>query len=209
MKIVIFGAAGGLGRQLVAQALAAGHEVTAFVRGEAGDVPTGVRTVVGDVLDAVAVAGAVVGQEAVIDAIGVRTPWKRTGLEPDAARNIVLAMQAHGVRRLIVTSALGVGDSRAVAGSFYDYVLLPTFLRGSTKDKADMEADIAHATDIDWTVVRPAVLTDGEATGQVRVFPPDGKQTVHKIARADVAAFMVAQLGSDAYAGQAVTIATS
>lgn len=209
MKIVIFGAGGGLGRQLVAQGLAAGHAVTAFVHADGGDVPAGVRTVVGDVLDAAAVAKAVAGQEAVLDAIGVRTPWKRTGLEPDAARNIVLAMQAHGVRRLIVTSALGVGDSREVAGSFYDYLVRPTFLRGSTSDKTEMEADIAHATDIDWTVVRPAMLTDDAATGRVRVFTPDSGETAHKIARADVAAFMVEQLGSDAHLGQAVTIATS
>ena len=112
--------------------------MTAFVHQDGGDAPAGVRSVVGDVLDAVVVAKAVAGQGAVLDAIGVRTPWKRTGLEPDAARNIVLAMQAHGVRRLIVTSALGVGDSRDVAGSFYDHLLVPTFLRGSTRDKAEM-----------------------------------------------------------------------
>lgn len=121
----------------------------------------------------------------------------------------MLGLQVYGVRRLIVTSALGVGDSREVAGSFYEYVLIPTFLRGSTADKAVMEADIAKASDIDWTVVRPAVLTDDEATGQVRVFATDGGETAHKIARADVAAFMIEQLASDAYLRQAITIATS
>ena len=73
MRVVMFGANGGLGRQLVLRALATGHEVTAFIRQGGGSVPQGVRTVIGDVLDAEGVAGAVAGQEAVLDAIGVRT----------------------------------------------------------------------------------------------------------------------------------------
>ena len=209
MRVVVSGAAGGVGRELVGQALAGGHEVTAFVHHQADDLPAGVRQVEGDVLDAGAVRHAVAGQDAVFDAIGGSTPWKRTWLEPDAARNIVEAMRAEGVRRLVVTSAMGVGDSGEVVASLYEYLLVPTFLRGTMKDKTQMEADLASATDLDWVVVRPAGLTDGEASGAVRTYEPGGGETAHTIARADVAAFMIGQLSSDAHLRQAVNIATS
>ena len=209
MRVVVFGAAGGVGRELVGQALAGGHEVTAFVHHQADDLPAGVRQVEGDVLDAGAVRHAVAGQDAVFDAIGGSTPWKRTGLEPDAALNIVEAMRAEGVRRLVVTSAMGVGDSGEVVASLYEYLLVPTFLRGTMKDKTQMEADLASATDLDWIVVRPAGLTDGEVSEAVRTYEPGGGETAHTIARTDVAAFMIGQLSSDAHLRQAVNIATS
>ena len=209
MRVIVFGAGGGVGRQLVRQAIAGGHEVTAFVHSDPHDLTPGARIIEGDVLNPDAVRRAVAGHDAVLDAIGGQTPWKRTGLEPDAARNIVDAMRNEGVRRLVVTSAMGVGDSGEVAGSFYEYVLVPTFLRGTMKDKAEMERDLAAATELDWVVVRPAALTDDEATGDVRVFADDEDGKAHKIARADVAAFMLEQLESDSHLRQRATIATS
>lgn len=207
MKIIVFGAGGKLGRKIVEQALENNYEVTAFVR-DAADVPTSaVRAVVADADDADAVAEAVVGQDAVIDAIGGRTPWKQTGVEPKAARNIIVAMQRAGVRRLIVTSAMGVGDSRDAGDFAFRNLVAPTFLRGAIKDKGDVEEEVG-ATSLDWVIVRPAVLTDGERTGNVRVFEPGTEATAHKIARADVAAFILEQVTSDAYLHQTVTIAT-
>jgi putative NADH-flavin reductase len=70
-----------------------------------------------------------------------------------------------------------------------------------------MEHDLAQ-TDIEWTVVRPAALTDGKPTGRVKVFTPESGAKAHRISRADVAAFMLDQLTSDEYLRQAVTIAT-
>ncbi len=209
MRVIVFGAGGGVGRQLVRQAIVGGHEVTAFVHSDPHDLTLGAQIIEGDVLEPDAVRSAVAGHDAVLDAIGGQTPWKRTGLEPDAARNIVDAMRNEGVRRLVVTSAMGVGDSGEVAGSFYEYVLVPTFLRGTMKDKAEMERDLAAATELDWVVVRPAALTDDEATGDVRVFADDEDGKAHKIARADVAALMLEQLESDSHLRQRATIATS
>ena len=207
MKLIVFGAAGGLGTKLVEQALTKNHEVTAFVR-DADDIqPSGVRVVVGDVNDAATVAEAVAGQDAVIDAIGGQTPWKSTGLEQEAAKNIVVGMQRAGVRRLVVTSAMGVGDSADVADFAFRSLLAPTFLRGTIKDKGEMEDEVESAS-LDWVIVRPAVLTDGELTGNVKMFEPGAEEKAHKIARADVAAFMLEQLTSDAYLHQTVTIAT-
>lgn len=84
---------------------------------------------------------------------------------------------------------------------------MPTFLRGATKDKAGMEAEV-EATHLDWVLVRPPFLTDGEATGNSKVFSPETQEKAHKISRKDLAAFMVRQLTSDTYLRQAVTVAT-
>jgi putative NADH-flavin reductase len=85
MKVLVIGAAGRSGEALVNEALAAGHKVTAFVRGAAQYKKANVRVVAGDVLDAAAVDVAVVGQDAVIDALGGKTPWKVTTMETSAS----------------------------------------------------------------------------------------------------------------------------
>ena len=210
MNILVIGAAGKLGSEVVKQGLASGHQITAFVH-NAGEYesPAGVHVVEGDATDAAAVAAAVQGHDAVLDTLGGKTPYKETTLEASTARNVVRAMQQTGARRLVVTSALGEGDSLANTGFFYEHLLLPTFLRGSTKDKAAMEAEV-KSSDLDWTILRPAILTDGEATGNVRTYSPDSpEEKAHKISRADVAAFMLQQLTDQSYIGEAVTIATS
>jgi putative NADH-flavin reductase len=207
MKIVVFGAMGKTGKAIVAQALERHYEVTAFVRDASGYSQAGVRVVEGDVLDRSKVEQAVAGQDAVLDAIGGKTPWKQTELEQGAAGNIINAMQRMGVRRLVATSAMGVGDSGEVAGFFYEKILVPTLLRGSTQDKSIMESEV-EVSYLDWILIRPAALTDDEPTGNVRVYTTDTKKKAHKISRQDVAAFMLAQLTSDTYLRQAVTIAT-
>ena len=105
MKVLVIGAAGRSGEALVNEALAAGHKVTAFVRGAAQYKKANVRVVAGDVLDAAAVDVAVAGQDAVIDALGGKTPWKVTTMETSAAHNIVDAMRP-GVRRLLKISVV-------------------------------------------------------------------------------------------------------
>jgi len=118
MKVLVIGAAGKSGEALVNEALAAGHKVTAFVRGAAQYKKANVRVVAGDVLDAAAVDVAVAGQDAVIDALGGKTPWKVTTMETSAAHNIVDAMQRNGVRRLLKISVVGAGESVKNAGFF-------------------------------------------------------------------------------------------
>jgi uncharacterized protein YbjT (DUF2867 family) len=103
---------------------------------------------------------------------------------------------------------MGAGDSGNVADFFYRWIFAPTFLHGAVKDKTEMEHYLAQ-TDIDWTVARPAVLTNDKLTGRVKVFTRETGAKAHRIARADVAAFMLDQLTSDEYLKQTVTIATS
>ena len=211
MNVLVIGAAGKTGGLTVERAVAAGHTVTAFVRDPARYAPpAGVRVVAGDATDPAAVAGAIAGQDAVIDTIGGKTPWKHTELERTVAGAVLAGMRQHGVRRLVVVSALGVGDSTAQTGFLYEHLFLPTFLRGSTADKAAMEAAVRRARadgNVDYVLVRPAILNDRPATGTVRVF--DGDNTAHQITRADTAAFLVQQLSSDAQLNRAVTIANT
>ena len=207
MKLLVIGAAGKTGREVVKQALAAGHEVTAFVHQADEYDAANVRVVEGDATDGAEIEKAIIGQDAVIDTIGGATPYKETTLESSAASAIINAMKRNGVRRLVVTSMIGEGESKANA-SIYERLLLATFLRGADKDKAAMESAV-KASDLDWVILRPAILNDDAATGNVKVFDAETGEKAHKITRADLAAFMLEQLSSDQYLHKAVTIANS
>ena len=205
MKVLVVGAAGKTGRAVVEQAVQAGHEVTAFVHSEAGYAVPGVAVRFGDASDPDAMAAAVADQDAVIDTVGGKTPYKATTLETDVATTIIAAMQRRGVRRLVVTSSIGVGDSNASA-PFLVKIIVATFLRASTPDKARMESAV-RGSGLDWVIARPAVLNDKPATGDVRVFTPDSRDKARAITRADLAAFLVVQLTNDDHLRAAVTIA--
>jgi len=207
MNVLVIGAAGKTGSLVVERALAAGHRVTAFAReASVGKAATGVSVITGDATDRASLDKAMVGQDAVIDTIGGKTPYRETTLERSVAGAVVASMKANGVRRLVVISAFGVGDSADQASWFVKHVIVPTWLRGSTADKAAMEA-VVRASDIAFVIVRPAMLIDLDATGSVKIF--EEHNTAHKITRADVAQFCVEQLTSDAHVGCAVTIANS
>lgn len=150
---------------------------------------------------------AVRGHDAVLDTIGGKTPYKETTLESSAASNIIAAMKQNGVRRLVVTSMVGEGEGKANA-TVYERLLLATFLRGTDKDKAAMESAV-KSSDLDWVILRPAMLNEDAAKGNVKVFDAETGEKAHKITRADLASFMISQLSSDEYLHQAVTIANS
>ena len=207
MNVLVFGAAGKTGRAVVKQAVAAGHQVTAFVRKADEYDGATVRIIEGDATNQADVDAAVRGQDAVLDTIGGKTPYKATTLESSAVSTIIKSMQRNGVRRLIATSMLGVGDSEANS-TVFERLLESTFLRGADKDKSAMESAVA-SSDLDWIILRPAILNDDPAEGNVQVFSADSGEKAHKITRADVASFMVAQLSTDQYLHQAITIANS
>ncbi len=205
MKVLVVGAAGKTGRAVVEQAAKAGHEITALVHSDTDYNVPGVAVRVGDAREAETVEAAVAGQDAVIDTVGGKTPYKHTTLETSVATTIVAAMHRHGVRRLVVTSMIGEGDSAANT-PFYVKILLATFLRGTKPDKAGMESAVS-GSELDWVITRPAILTEKPATGDVRVFSTDSRDQAHSITRADLAAFVVAQLTSDDHLRAAVTVA--
>ena len=138
-----------------------------------------------------------------IESIGGTTPYKATTLETTSVSNIVDAMKSRKVKRLVVVSMMGLGQSRTQAPWWYKYLLMSTFLRGSTKDKTGKEAVVKNSG-LDYIIVRPPILKDGPATGSVKVIGLG--VTGHAITRADLANFLVAQLKSDDHLRKAVTI---
>jgi uncharacterized protein YbjT (DUF2867 family) len=200
-RLLIVGATGGTGRELVAQALERGHEVTAFVRDPARlhtDHPR-LRVVQGDVVDAAAVDRAMRGQDAVLSALGHNKFFYPTRILSEGARNIVRAMESHGVRRFICETSLGIGDSAGRMGLYYTLFVIPVILPFYFWDKTRQER-IIEASTVDWVIVRPGALTNQPAQGAVRHGRSVGNflWTV-RVPRADVAAFMLDQLASDTY----------
>ena len=205
MNVLVVGAGGKTGNLVVDRALAAGHTVTAFVHSP-DYTPPGVRVIVGDAGNATDVRNAVSGQDAVIDTLGGKTPYKATELETSGARNLVSAMQTEGVRRLVVVSMMGMGDSAEQAPFWYEHLLLPLYLRGAREDKAGMESQV-QSSGLDFVIARPPLLSDDPAHGSYAVVPAGTE--AHKITRADLASFLVDQLQSNAHLGQAIVVANS
>jgi putative NADH-flavin reductase len=199
MRIIVFGPTGGTGRQLVAQALAAGHDVTAFTRNPASiQTRPGLSVVGGDTLDQAAVERAIAGHEAVLCALGGR-PWRRrVRVCSSAIRQIAPAMAKQGVRRLVAISTFGAGDTRPHVGWLARYLLFGLVLRSEVADKEAMERELS-GTDLDWTVVRIGLLTDEPARGTWRAADDGSIRGMGKVARADVAAFMLAQLENETW----------
>jgi putative NADH-flavin reductase len=165
-----------------------------------------VKAIVGDALKAEDMLGAMDKQNAVVECIGGTRPWKKQTLERDTMQNIVSAMKEKGARRLVVVSAMGVGESTVQSPWWYRYLMVPTFLRGSTADKTAVET-IVRSSKLDWVIARPPILKDGAATGYIRVLGES--ETGHSITRADLAVWLVDQLADTAYVGQAVVVANS
>jgi len=202
-KIVIFGASGPTGRALVEQALSRGHGVTGFVRDPAR-LPLEherLTLVCGDVLNQEGVDAAVAGQDAVFGALGIRRGTPKT-LVTDGTRRIIAAMERHEIRRYVGLSAYGAGETRD--GSLYTRMTW-LMLRPNLEDKQRHEA-LLRGSDLDWTLVRPPRLTDGEATGRYETGTDLRMKLTSKVTRADVAAFMLDQLDNTAYTRRAPSI---
>jgi putative NADH-flavin reductase len=199
MKIAVFGASGGTGRHIVAQALATGHAVTALVRNPAvlPERP-GLDVVAGSAHDPRAVARAIGASDAVLCALGGR-PWRRRErVCSTAMEQIVAATTAAGIRRVVAISTFGAGDTRRHVGWLARSLLFGLVLRSEVADKEAMEAQLA-ASALDWTVVRVGVLAGGEGRGRWRAADDGSIRGMGRVARADVAAFMLGQLESDAW----------
>jgi uncharacterized protein YbjT (DUF2867 family) len=208
-RILIVGATGGTGRRLVAHALERGFWVTALVRNQSKLRLEHQRLTVaqGNVLDAGSVDAAMRGQEAVLSALGHRRYFYPTRIQSDGTKNVLRAMETHGVRRFVCMSSLGIGDSVGRLGLIYTFFVIPVILPFYFWDKTRQEKAIA-ASGADWTIVRPGALTNGRKRGRVR----QGARVGHfiwtvSVPRDDVAEFMIDQLTSSTYLRMAVGVA--
>ena len=200
MRLLIIGATGGTGRELVAKALEQGHEVTALARNpEKLNVKhRHLHTMKGDVTHLQCVEQAVGGQDAVLCALGTRVLRKNT-IQSDGTRNIIHAMRHHAVQRLVLESSLDVGDSRGQLGFFFAHIIRPIFLRNVFADK-EVQERLVMESPLEWIIVRPAYLTNGPRAGNYRAgFSTTDRNIKRKISRADTADFMIKQVTDNTY----------
>lgn len=192
MKLLVLGATGETGKHVVEQALRAGHDVTALVRDPTKLTANPKLTVTkGDVTSATDIEKVLAGIDAVISALGART--KTDPICAQAATATVAAMQKAGVKRVVWLSAGGVGDSRTSLNNssfIFGRIILPLFLSKPYANHLAAEETL-RASSLDWTVLRPVQLVDTSTGAPVKAYVGDGKVPGLKIARADLAGFML------------------
>jgi putative NADH-flavin reductase len=210
VRLSVLGATGGTGQQIIAQAVEAGHHVVAVARRpQAVGAPGPRLTIVsGDVLDPAWRGSGIEGADAVLSALGARTGRAPTNLYSASTAAVLDAMTAHGARRLVCVSATPVGpaDQQAWLDRRVAHPILSRLFGGLYADMRRME-EVLAASDADWTVFRPPRLTDGPATGRYRTAVGTQLARAWTLARADLAAAMLAAVTDSSLIGKAVTIA--
>lgn len=197
MRLVVLGASGGIGRWAVTLAAEKGHVVTAVMRQSSAFTSTAATTVLrGELTDPSFLESAVAGHDAVVSCVGIR----RAGLNPFAkllsppdlttrlASSLSRAMENRDVRRLVVVSAGGVGDSYSQLTWSLQQLVSTGNVAVAYRDLAGMEARLA-ASSLDWLAVRPVTLTPGAPLG--RAHRVDRYGLTSTIRRSDVASWMV------------------
>jgi putative NADH-flavin reductase len=224
MKLTIFAATGGIGLQILEQAVDAGHDVTAVVRHPQklpGELSSQIRVVSADLAapDPAMLTSAVQGADGVLSGLGPRSKAE-TGIAARGTQAIVAAMKAAGARRIVVVSAAPIGTVPSPGrpnppkhdpgdGFIMQHLLNPlvkTALRKNYADLAQME-DILRDSDLDWTAVRPPRLTDKPLTGTYRTAHGQNLRRGLVISRADVAHYMLRAVGQPETIKQTIGVA--
>src|SRR5215471_6088953 len=215
MKLAIFGATGATGRCLVEQALDQGYDVTAFARNPLA-LPirhAHLSIITGDVFQQASIEEAVANQDAVLCAIGghdrLRVARSRHPRQPGlcsvGTRNILDAMKTYHVSRFICLSAWGVGDSKDRLPFVFKHIILPLLMKEEYEDKEAQE-QLIRQSHLDWTIVRPARLTNGPHTGSYRMNAMLEFSGQSSISRADVADCLLKQLTSSTFRQQCLEV---
>ncbi|MBE1535256.1 NAD(P)-dependent oxidoreductase [Actinomadura algeriensis] len=216
MHVTIFGATGGTGLRVVRRALVQGHRVTAVVRDPAR-LPADLRDradgpsldiVAADVMDPAAIRAAIADRDAVITAIGTRDGRAPTTVCEDSARSITAAMDAAGPRRLVMVSASGFANGPG-DDPLTRYVVKPMLLKPMLKHAfADMRRaeDVVRASGLDWTIVRPPRLTEGDGRGRYRAAVDRNVLGGFTLARADLAVALLDHAGDPSSVGHVVSV---
>jgi len=207
MKLLVLGATGGIGLELVKQAIEKRHEVTAFVRNpealaEFGDKITAIK---GDLLSSWDLRNVIPGHDAILSGFGPRVPIVKDehDLLTRFAAALTEAVKHTTLRRVLVVS---------VAFLFKDALLPPAYLLGKlffpnvVRDTAAMEDRIAES-ELAWTLIRPPQLTDKPLTGKYRVREGHLPSLGLKISRADVTDYMLRALQDNTTIGKIVGVA--
>ncbi len=207
-RILVVGASKGIGLATTRSALEAGHHVRALARSAATIdlVHSNLEKMPGDALNPRDIAAALHGVEVVIQTLGIGLGelFRPVQLFSNATRVLVAAMQERGVKRLIAVTGFGAGDSRASI-SFLQRVPFQVVFGRAYQDKSVQE-DLIKGSSLAWTIVRPGVLTGGARTGRYLALEQPSQWRNGIIARADVAEFLVAQIGNSSSVGKEIVL---
>jgi uncharacterized protein YbjT (DUF2867 family) len=207
MTVLLIGATGPTGRAIIRAAQAEGLVIRALARRPEALADVDVEVIKGDVENEASLRAAMRGATAVVSALG--TPLMLKGpvtLLSSGTANIVAAMKSAGLDRFLCITGMGAGDSRGHGGFVYDRMILPLLLGRIYADKDRQEA-VVRASGLDWTLIRPSFLKSGEGRGRWREITDwNGQGRLTSIDRADVARFIIEELGRHRYARQAVNI---
>lgn len=211
MNIIVFGATGKTGTQIVTQGLEAGHIITAFVRTPSKVTIThpNLKLAKGDVLDADAVDAALQGQDAILIALGVPASEMRPVVS-QGTLNIVNAAKKYGVRRIVVeTSYMVSANSRR--RSFIEngvFGIICALFKGVDRMFADkdVQESVVKSSGLEWVIVQPPIINDGPHLGKYRTGTSLSPSFRSNISNADVADFMLKCAESPTYLGQTPTL---
>ncbi|WP_109507204.1 NAD(P)-dependent oxidoreductase [Nocardioides speluncae] len=214
MDVLVVGASRGTGQAVVKELAAQGHRVTAFARSASRTDFGGaeINTVDGDVYDAAALEKAVIGQDAVVVTLGIsenpinvllRRAKTPTDVRSAGTRNTIEAMTRHGVRRLIVQTTYGLGQTRKNLSLSWK-LTFSVLLRPQIKDH-DVQERLVRTSGLDWTLIQPVGLTDEDVARPVKVSLTDETVSM-EIGRGQVAAVEAEAITRPDWVGEAVSL---
>ena len=201
MRVLIVGASKGIGLETTRQALDAGHDVRALARSATAIAISNpsLEKMRGDALKTEDVETALVGVDVVIQtlSVGLGDLFRPVHLFSDATRVLIQEMKIQGVKRLICVTGFGAGDSRASISCLQRLPFQIVF--GRAYDDKSLQEQLIKESELDWTIARPGVLTSGPRTGHYQILSEASQWRNGIISRADVAEFLVRQIGDQTY----------
>jgi putative NADH-flavin reductase len=201
MRVLIIGASKGIGLETTRQALEAGHDVRALARSATAIAISNpnLEKMRGNALKTEDVEAALVGVDVVIQTLGVGLGelFRPVHLFTDATRVLIQAMKSQGIKRLICVTGFGAGDSRASISCLQRLPFQIVF--GRAYDDKSLQEKLIKESELDWTIARPGVLTSGPRTGHYQILSEASQWRNGIISRADVAEFLVRQIGDQTY----------
>lgn len=204
MKIIVFGATGGVGQHVVKQALEKGIEVTAFVRtpSKIDLAHEQLHIVQGDAFNKEEVAAAIAGHDVVVSCLGSSQGMKKSTELEEMTKNIVAGMQAHNIKRIVYTASAGINNEiPGISGK-----MVMKMLKNALMDHRNA-VDYIEGHELNFTIVRPMGLTNNAFTGTYREAKVGIPEKSKSISRADVAHFIVKALSDKQYENSSIGIA--
>lgn len=204
MKIIVFGATGGVGQHVVKQALEKGIEVTAFVRtpSKIDLAHEQLHIVQGDAFNKEEVAAAIAGHDVVVSCLGSSQGMKKSTELEEMTKNIVAGMQAHNIKRIVYTASAGINNEiPGISGK-----MVMKMLKNALMDHRNA-VDYIEGHELNFTIVRPMGLTNNAFTGTYRESKVGIPEKSKSISRADVAHFIVKALSDKQYENSSIGIA--